>query len=180
MSIEENLGFSEESLRKIAAQKVKYRLLLRFHTITYILIIIFLGILNYLTSPTYVWVFFPLFGWLIGLSIHAVAYYCYANGVYPMMKRLSYIHLTAYITTMLLLLAVDANIMGGNLLNVPQFDWAYYPGISWGIPMLLHLIGTRIICSGKIIQDGIVKTRRERAVEREMDKMKRKFGEYRN
>ncbi|MBY9006174.1 MAG: 2TM domain-containing protein [Candidatus Lokiarchaeota archaeon] len=176
MSIEENPGFSEESLRRIAAQKVKYRLLLRFHAITYIMVNILLTILNYVTNASYYWFVFPLLGWLIGLSIHAIAYYCYANGIYPMMKRISYIHLIAFITTMLLLLVIDSNIMNG--FQFEGISWSIYPAISWGFPVLLHVIVTKTVFSGKMTEDGLIKTRRERAVEKEMQKMKKKFGEY--
>ena len=186
MSIEENPGFSEESLRRIAAQKIKYRTLLRFHAVTYILINILLFAINLITqmdvtSPNgniYFWSLLPLFGWLIGLSIHAMFYLCYARGVYSMMKRLAYVHLIAYVTVMVLLFTIDFDIM--NNFEIEEVNWAHYPAVSWGVPMLLHVIVTKIIFSGKMTEDGLIKTRKERAIEKEMNKMRKKFGIQQN
>ena len=186
MSIEENPGFSEDSLRRIAAQKIKYRTLLRFHAVTYLLINILLVIINIITETEpgnitghiYYWFFFPMFGWLIGLAIHAMFYLCYARGVYSMMKRLAYVHLIAYVTVMVLLFMSDINIM--NNLTLEEIGWAHYPAVSWDVPMLLHVILTIIVFSGKMTEDGLIKTRKERAIEKEMDKMRKKFGIQQN
>ena len=42
-----------------------------FHLISYVLVNVFLIVINLLTSPEYLWFFWPLLGWGIGLVIHA-------------------------------------------------------------------------------------------------------------
>jgi hypothetical protein len=41
------------------------------HLLAYIVINVFLLVVNYLTSPGHYWFQWPLFGWGIGLAIHA-------------------------------------------------------------------------------------------------------------
>lgn len=41
------------------------------HLFAYVLVNAFLIIVNHLTSPGYYWFWWPLFGWGIGLAIHA-------------------------------------------------------------------------------------------------------------
>ncbi|MEM9624288.1 MAG: 2TM domain-containing protein [Pseudomonadota bacterium] len=42
------------------------------HLAAYVAVNVCLVLLNLITSPGYLWFFFPLFGWGIGLAIHAV------------------------------------------------------------------------------------------------------------
>ena len=73
--------FSEETLRKIAAQKVTFRYSVKVHAICYILVNVLLIILNLIFTPTYFWFFYPLLGWLIGLAIHSTAYILWSRGI---------------------------------------------------------------------------------------------------
>ena len=93
----ENNAFSEESLRKIAAQKVSFRFSVRIHLTVYILVNVLLIIVNLLFTPGIYWFLFPLFSWLIGITMHTLAYILYARGVYPMAKRGVIFHLISYI-----------------------------------------------------------------------------------
>ncbi len=196
MNIEEKIpGFSEQSLRKIAAQKIKYRLFLRIHILLFIMINTFFFILNFTKNftsmPRYYfdriyWFQFPLFSWFIGLSVHATCYYCYAYGVYPIMKRIAFVHLVAYLTVMLFLFMIDFNIMGLKYSIEPMPDewlyisfyieWAHIVAIIWGFPMIIHVVLTLIYSSVKFSKDGNIKNRKERTIDKEIDKMKRKIG----
>lgn len=49
------------------------------HLIKYIVIIIFLGIINLLTSPNYLWVFWVMLGWGIGVASHALSVFEITN-----------------------------------------------------------------------------------------------------
>ncbi len=39
---------------------------------SYVLVISFLAVLNILTSPGYLWFFWPMIGWGLGIAAHAV------------------------------------------------------------------------------------------------------------
>jgi len=39
---------------------------------SYVLVISFLAVLNVLTSPGYLWFFWPMIGWGLGIAAHAV------------------------------------------------------------------------------------------------------------
>jgi len=52
-----NSGFSEENLRKIAAQKVSFRFSVKMHVVLYIIVNIMLFLVNYIFTPTIYWVF---------------------------------------------------------------------------------------------------------------------------
>ena len=42
------------------------------HLITYVLVIALLSVINYVTSPDYMWVFWPALGWGIGIINHGL------------------------------------------------------------------------------------------------------------
>jgi len=165
--------FSEESLRRIASQKVSYRYSVRIHIVVYILVNILLFVINLLTATPIItfqtsWFLYPLLGWFIGLSIHMVSYIMFAKGVFPLAKRGVIYHFTAYITV-IILLSVN------NLQIIPHFLWALWPGILWGIGFAGHAIIYLIYFKSKITETGDIKSRREQAIERELEKMKRRI-----
>jgi hypothetical protein len=43
------------------------------HLVAYVLVNTFLLVVNLLTSPGYLWVRWPIFGWGIGLALHAAS-----------------------------------------------------------------------------------------------------------
>ena len=165
-------GFSEESLRKIAEQKVNYRRSVKIHWIVFLLVNILLFSINILTSGIYLdrlWAFYPLFAWFIGISMHSISYSLYARGVYPMGKRGVIYHITAYLTVMLLLVVI-------NMLTLPSFYWVIYPAIFWGGGgVLLHIFVYNIYFKEKLTEKGEVKSRKERAIEKEMQKMRKRM-----
>ncbi|MEJ2294927.1 MAG: 2TM domain-containing protein [Candidatus Lokiarchaeota archaeon] len=162
-------GFSEESLRKIAQQKVDFRYSVKIHIGIYIIVSIFLFIINLLFTPLILWLIYPLFGWLIGITIHFVAYILYARGVYPMAKRGVIFHLDSYIFTLLFLTII-------NLFTLPNFIWVFYPIIFWGIALIIHILIYFIYySSSKIDGQGKFDSKKAKAVEKELEKMKKKY-----
>lgn len=162
-------GFSEESLRKIAQQKVNFRYSVKIHLGVYIIVSILLLVINLIFTPLVLWVMYPFFGWLIGISIHIIAYILYARGVYPMAKRGLIFHIDAYIFTLLFLTLI-------NLVTLPLYLWVLFPIIFWGIALLLHIIVYLIYySSSKIDEKGKFDSKKSRAVERELEKMKKRY-----
>ncbi|MCK4384014.1 MAG: 2TM domain-containing protein, partial [Candidatus Lokiarchaeota archaeon] len=160
-------GFSEESLRKIAAQKVSYRFSVKIHIVVFILVNILLFIINILFTPEFYWIVFPFFSWLIGVSLHILTYILYARGVYPMSKRGVIYHIDSFIFVMLLLLIT-------NYMTNPGFYWILFPTIFWGGLVILHIIIYIRYFSTKIESNGKGTTRKERAIEKELEKMRKK------
>ena len=157
-------GFSEESLRKIAERKVNFRMSVQIHAACYVPVNLLLIALNLIFSPTYLWLFYPLMGWFAGLAIHLDAYIMYANGVYPMAKRAVYFHLVAYLTVNPLLIVTD--FLSG------WFLWFLYPLGFWAAGLVFHAIVYFIYFRGEVTKDGETKSRKEKAVEKEMQKMR--------
>jgi len=174
----EKVEFSEESLREIAEQKIRYRLGVKIHFAVFILVNILLVIINIFTQPygyRFYWFIFPFLAWFIGLIMHIVAYVLYARGVYPMAKRGVIFHFFAYLTVNLLLFAIDTNVWQNFTFH--RIYWAYYPAFFWGIALILHAIVYSIFLSGKLTPDGVGKTKKERMIEKEMQKIRKKMNE---
>jgi len=160
-------AFSEESLRKIAAQKVSFRFSVKIHLAVYILVNILLIIVNLIFTPGFYWFIFPLFSWLIGITMHTLAYILYARGVYPMAKRGVIYHSTSYFVVMLFLFII-------NFTTLSMFYWVIFPTIFWGTAVILHIIIYIQFFSGKTDEGGKLKLRKERAIEKELEKMRKK------
>lgn len=64
--IQENLAYRKAS-RRVKTIKNFYGSLT-----AYALIIPFIAVVNYLSSPSYWWFYWPMLGWGLGLSIHAI------------------------------------------------------------------------------------------------------------
>ncbi len=157
--------FSEESLRKIAEEKINYRISVKIHVTAFLLVNALLFFINILTLPDKLWVIYPFFGWLIGLNIHTMLYILYARGVYPMAKRAFIVNLTAYLSSMLLLFLI-------NILTLSSYIWAFYPAITWGFALVAHLIIFLLYFQQSKIKEDDRKSKKERAIEKELQKMK--------
>ncbi|KKN45918.1 hypothetical protein LCGC14_0678190 [marine sediment metagenome] len=160
-------AFSEESLRKIAAQKVSFRFSVKIHAAVYIIINALLFVINYILTPEDYWIVFPFFSWLIGLNLHALSYILYARGIYPMGKRAVIYHVNAFIFVMLLLFIT-------NYMTLPNFYWVLFPALFWGSLVIFHTIIYTQYFSRKIGKIGKIESRKERAIEKELEKMRRK------
>ncbi len=157
-------GFSEENLRRIALRKVNFKMSVKIHISVYITVCIFLSIINLVFTPMFWWVLFPIFGWLIGVAEHITSYIVYARGVHPLAKRGAIFHSVAYIFVMLFLFVI-------NYFFIHQYYWVIFSGIPWGTGLVIHLVTYYVYHRPSIDEQGVLKSRRERAVEKEMEKM---------
>jgi len=163
----EEIGFSEESLRRIASQKVTFRYSVKLHAVIYIIINILLFILNFIFTPTKLWAFYPLFGWLIGLMIHTSAYIMYARGTSYGIRGLIF-NLVAYIFGILLLATI-------NLVEVGWLSWVLYPTVAWGMGLIGHALIYYIIFRKPKSKSKDGKSKKELAIEKEMEKLRKKI-----
>jgi hypothetical protein len=161
-------GFSENDLRMIARKKVNFRMSVKIHFGVYIVGCALLVVLNGLTTP-FAWFFFPIFGWLIGIAEHLTAYLVYARGVYPMAKRGVIFHVVSYIFGILLLLVI----------NLYAFDvlWFLIPTFFWGVGLAIHIIVYLVYHRVTSDSQDELKSKKERAIDRELAKMKKKFSD---
>ncbi len=169
-------GFSEENLRRIAALKIKFRLSVKIHLTAYILTIVLLILINVLFMPFFWWALFPIFGWLIGLVIHLTAYIVYARGVYPIAKRGVIFNTVAYIFVILFLFIINSYI---NALPYVHYSycWAAFPTIFWGLALIIHYIVYLGFYNKKLYEEGERQSRMERAIEKEMHKLRKKSAQ---
>ncbi|GAG60049.1 unnamed protein product, partial [marine sediment metagenome] len=59
--------------------------------------------------------------------------------------------------------------------NYNPYYWFLYPLVYWGAGLLIHIAVHIIFFRSKVDKEGITKSKRERAIEREIEKMKSKF-----
>ena len=174
-------GFSEENLREIAKKKVVYRFAVRLHIVIFLIVNILLYFINMLTTPHYYWIIYPLFGWLIGVAEHETAYLIYAKGVYPNTKRSVIFHIIAYIFVNLLLIIIfyyNEIIYPSLILHIEvtnPYLWPTFPLVFWGAGLLIHIAVHLIFFRSKFDKEGLTQSKREKAIEREIEKMKSKF-----
>ena len=71
--------FADEELRKILSKRVKAKRDFYSHLISYLVVNVFLVILNYITSPGYYWFLWVTFGWGVGIVCHGVSLYAELN-----------------------------------------------------------------------------------------------------
>ena len=164
-------GFSEEHLRRIALRKVNFKMSVKIHISVYITVCIFLSVINLVFTPMVWWVLFPIFGWLIGVAEHTTSYIVYARGVYPSAKRGAIFHSVAYVFVMLFLFVSNYLIN----YNAPLYYWAIFPAFIWGTGLIIHLVTYYIYHRPTTDEHGVLKSRRERAVEKEMEKMQNRL-----
>jgi hypothetical protein len=161
--------FSEDSLRSIAREKVNYRISVKIHVIVFLFVNAVLLLINLITLPNFLWVIYPVISWQTGLILHTVAYILYARGVYPMAKRGLIYNIIAYLSSLILLFGI-------NYLTIGVFNWAYYPAIFWGCVIILHIIIYIIYYRKPLTKEGIPISRKEIAIQRELEKMKAKMA----
>ena len=65
----------EHYLYNIARQRVKTKRDFYSNFTSWIVVSIFLFMLNFITSPGFTWAFFPFFGWGIGVFFHGLSVY---------------------------------------------------------------------------------------------------------
>ena len=161
-------GFSEDDLRIIARKKVNFRMSVKIHIGVFLVISTLLIFINWYFSPKIIWFFYPIFGWLIGVAEHFTAYMVYARGVYPMAKRGVIFHIVAYVFVILLLYLI-------NFATDIKFLWMLYPAIFWGVGLVIHIIVYVVFHRGATEDQEGLKSRRERAIEKELEKMQKRI-----
>jgi hypothetical protein len=161
-------GFSEENLRQIALRKVNFRLSVKIHVGVYITVCSLLVLINWIFTPEIWWIHYPILGWLIGLIEHYTSYVVYARGVYPMAKRAVIFHLMAYLFVILYLFVI-------NIVVDPTLIWAVIPAIFWGAGLLIHTITYFVFHRGATVEIEGIKSRKDRAVEKELEKMQKRM-----
>jgi len=174
-------GFSEENLREIAKKKVVYRFAVRLHISIFLIVNVLLYFINMLTTPNYYWIIYPFFGWLIGIAEHITAYIIYAKGIYPNAKRGVIFHIVAYVFVNLLLFniffynEIYYRLIAMPLPNYNPYYWFLFPLVFWGAGLLIHIAVYLIFFRSKVGNEGMKQSKREKAIEREIEKMKSKF-----
>jgi hypothetical protein len=146
-----NSGFSEENLRNIAAQKVSFRFSVKIHVVIFIIVNVLLSFVNFFFTPDLYWIVFPF----------------YARGVHPMAKRGIIYHVNSFIFVMLFLFIV-------NFITLSGIYWVVFPAIFWGTGVILHLIIYSMYYGVDIEKSGKRESRKERAIEKELAKMRKK------
>lgn len=64
---------------KTKRDQAKAKVEFRIHLFTFIAVIVFLAIINLLTSPENLWFIWPMFGWGIGIVAHALTVYLFSG-----------------------------------------------------------------------------------------------------
>ena len=149
---------NDQKLRKIAARRVNYRISINIHVVSYIFVNVCLFIVNQITSPDFLWVVYPIFGWFIGLTIHIANYAVFMRGISDGVKISVIIHTTTYCSTVIALIFI-------NLFAYNMISWALYPAIFWGFGLACHLVVY-------LYTSGAIGTGRETAITREMEKIR--------
>ena len=162
-----NQTLLDESLRKIAEQKVMFRYSVKVHATLFFLSNILLFILNLVFTPEILWIVFPFFAWLIGLAIHYLSYILYVRGVYPNTKRTMFYLITAYMFGMTFLFVT-------NYVTLGVINWALYPALFGGAAVLIYIILYFLFFRKKLTDSGIIISRLDKAVEKEMEKIAKK------
>lgn len=156
-----------ESDRKIVRKKVMFRYSVKVHATLFVLSNILLFVLNLIFIPEILWIAFTFFAWLIGLAIHYLSYLLYARGVYPNTKRAMYYLITAYVFGIILLFVT-------NYITSGVISWAIYPAIFGGAAVFIYMILYFLFFKKKLTDSGMIKSRIDRAVEKEMQKITKK------
>ena len=163
----EDIEFSEETLRRIAAQKVNFRFSVIVHAVCYIAVNNLLILINVLTSPGSWWVIYPILGWLIGLMCHATAYWLYARGTKYATRGIVF-NVVAFIFTPLLLVVSD-------YISEGVINWAYWPAVCWGLGVIGHVIITSLVTGEKSPKPEGKLSRKEKAIEEELQSMRERL-----
>jgi len=99
--------------------------------------------------------------------MHVLSYILYAKGIYPMAKRGVIYHYVTYIFVMLFLFIV-------NIVTSSEFYWVLFPTIFWGTAVVFHFIIYVLYFGKKVEISGKRQSRKERAIEKELEKMRKR------
>jgi hypothetical protein len=156
--------FDEKSLREIAKEIVVRRTAVRIHWIVYVLVNLFLVVLNYMIDKFETpWCLWPIAGWFIGLAIHTFNYETYKHGALKTGRGalLSYHIFTAVIVSVFI---IFVDYMTGYTL-----DWWYWAVVPLLVSVVIHFF---IYQSSKPKKnEDTRKSYMDRQIEKEMKKL---------
>ncbi len=119
---------TETDVAKKEGTKSKGKFTFKFHLMIFIIVIGMLYIINITTTPSLLWVFYPLFSWLVAICLHLTV--MITKKFKPSTKTLL-AHISIYLSVNLLLGVI--NYMSSEVLT-----WVLYPLFFWGIGVLFH------------------------------------------
>jgi hypothetical protein len=159
-------------LKKIAKEKILFNLGLKIHAICFFAVNAFLGILNYLVDGfETIWFFYPLFGWLVGIGVHAMCYLIYSRGIIGGGKISVLIHGVAFALGAMALIAFNfASVYSGS-----YEMWFHWPVGFWLLGFLIHAIVIKL-AGKKPAKTGEEKSWLEKQVDQELKKAGKKRG----
>ncbi|MGV9172908.1 MAG: 2TM domain-containing protein [Promethearchaeia archaeon] len=175
----ENGQISEKKLKVKAERMIQFRKSVKINFSLFIIVNLLLVVINYLFNPFIengnvdfqaFWALYPIFGWLIGVMMHLTAYFLYANSVEPLGNRMIIFHIVGYLFVNLFLVII-------NLITSPSIFWAIYPLIFWGAGLIAHIVIYFVYFSNVTTKSGKGMSRKERAIEKEMEKIRSKRNE---
>lgn len=165
---EKKTPFSEEALRHIAKEKILWALGVKIHALAYVLVNIFLVILNLtVSSPGFLWSVIVISGWLGGFGIHYGAYLIYSRGVIGENKKGLIMNVIAE------LLGIQGVIVI-NIITSPTVLWFVWPVGAAMLAIIVHTIVYLKFLKEKSALTGEKRSWMERKVDEELSKVKRK------
>jgi hypothetical protein len=68
-----------------------------------------------------------------------------------------------------------------NLILPPhEFTWVFYPAFFWLIAVIIHFVIYMLYYRGGISESGEIKSRKEKAIEKEMQRMRERIKKEKN
>ena len=119
---------SKEKIKQKAVERKKVLSALRFHIMIYLVSISLILAINFMFSPNIWWFIYPVFDWLIGISVHSVI--VFTEKKLPA-KRALLVHLILFVFGNLLLFLID-------FVNTGTITWMVYAYFGWLIAISLH------------------------------------------
>jgi hypothetical protein len=123
------MSIKKTKIRKEIERKQKAKKSVILHSSTFVVVNALLFIINIATTPDILWIIFPFFGWLVGLTLHSVV--IATMGMKSDIKKGLILHLTLFIIVNILLFII-------NLTFTPTYLWALYPFFGWLVAVVLH------------------------------------------
>jgi len=159
--------FDENSLREIAKEIVVRRTAVKVHWIVYILVNLFLVVLNYLIDQlAYPWCLWPITGWFIGLSVHTFNYITFKHGSLKT-GRGAILSYHVFIAVIISVFLVFVDYMDGLVLN-----WWYWAVVPLIVSVIIHFL-IYVLSKPKKNEDSR-KSYIDRQVDKEMRKLEKK------
>jgi hypothetical protein len=126
-------SLEEFELRKEAIKFLFIEFELIAHILIYIGTMILLAIQFSIQGIDMILLIYPIFGWLIAISINASFLWIFYTQESSFLRATAVIHIMVYIPTSILLVMI-------NILFVPRILWSVIAMAGWGIGLGLHIL----------------------------------------